>query len=59
LLGTATLPGFLDAVFTSLQQFIDNVIVNAGVRGILIGIALATITLSLRLLAGVEQPYNK
>jgi hypothetical protein len=59
LLGTASLPSNLGGIFEPIQQFVDNVIVNAGVRGILIGIALATITLSLRLLAGVERPYNK
>jgi hypothetical protein len=32
--------------------------VTAGVRGFLLGVALATIILSIRLLAGLERPYS-
>jgi hypothetical protein len=40
-------------------EFVQNVVVTAGLRGLLIGVALGTLLLSLRLLMGVERPYNK
>jgi len=45
-----------------VQQFrllLEEVVVTAGMRGILLGIALGTMTLSIRLLLGMERPYNK
>jgi hypothetical protein len=39
--------------------FLDQVVVTSGMRGLLIGIALGTITLTIRLLAGAERPYNQ
>jgi hypothetical protein len=59
MLGQTPLPGLLSDIFGSLADVIASVFVNAGMRGILIGVALGTITLSVRLLAGAEQPYNK
>lgn len=59
MLGQTPLPGILSDVFGSLADVIVLIVVNAGIRGILIGVALGTITLSVRLLAGSEQPYNK
>ena len=56
---TTLLPVSIRNVFTQIQAVINDVIVMAGVRGLLIGIALATITLSVRLLLGFDQPYNK
>lgn len=44
---------------SQVQRVIQDVIVTAGMRGILLGIALGTITLSIRLLLGMERPYNK
>jgi hypothetical protein len=38
---------------------LDQVVVTSGMRGLLIGISLGTITLSIRLLAGTERPYNQ
>jgi hypothetical protein len=49
----------LNALLTPVRNLINAIFVTAGMRGILIGVALATITLSLRLLAGLERPYNK
>ena len=40
-------------------MFVDQVVVTSGVRGLLIGIALGTMTLTIRLLAGIERPYNQ
>jgi hypothetical protein len=59
LLGITPLPPFLSDIFASISSFISLIFVSAGVRGILIGVALGTITVTLRLLLGSEQPYNK
>ena len=53
------LPENVGRVLAQANTWIDQIIVTAGMRGLLIGIALGTITLSLRLLAGIEQPYNR
>ncbi|RMG91760.1 MAG: hypothetical protein D6706_17875 [Chloroflexi bacterium] len=45
-------------ILSQFRTLINNVIVTAGMRGILIGVALGTITLSLRLLVGMERPYS-
>lgn len=58
-IATTLLPVSLRNLFTQIQTIINDVIVIAGVRGLLIGIALGVITLSLRLLLGLDQPYNK
>jgi hypothetical protein len=59
LLGTTLLPAFLSDLFTTINYLVSLIFVSAGVRGILIGVALGTITVTLRLLLGSEQPYNK
>jgi len=46
-------------LFTSLRNLISGLVVTAGLRGLLIGVALGTITLSLRLLVGSERPYSE
>ncbi len=46
-------------VFGSIGEAISGIFVTAGMRGILLGVALGTITLSIRLLLGMERPYNK
>lgn len=53
------LPSTISQTILQIQTWINNTIVTAGMRGLLIGIALATIMLSLRLLVGLEKPYNK
>ena len=52
------MPSFLSRLMLQIGDWINNVVVTAGMRGLLIGIALGTITLSLRVLAGWERPYN-
>jgi hypothetical protein len=42
----------------AIKDWIMTVPVVAGMRGILIGIALGTITGAMRLLLGVDRPYN-
>jgi hypothetical protein len=58
-ISTTLLPVSIRNVFMQIQAIINNIIVIAGVRGLLIGIALGTITMSLRVLLGFDQPYNK
>lgn len=61
LLGSATLPlvmGNNIPVFSSISQGIKNVLAVGGARGILIGVALGTLTTGLRALAGADRPYG-
>lgn len=53
------LPPPVASFFLQLRDLIQNVVVLAGMRGILLGVALGAITLSVRLLLGLERPYNK
>ena len=46
-------------LFTTLRNLINDLLVTAGLRGLLIGVALGTITLSLRILVGSERPYSE
>lgn len=55
---TASLP-LPAAWLEEARAVVQGVVVTAGVRGLLIGIALGTITISLRLLIGAERPYSK
>jgi hypothetical protein len=59
LLASRFLPTTLRPLVNQIADFIQNVVVTAGIRGLLIGVALGTLLLSLRLLIGVERPYNK
>ena len=52
-------PAPIRTLVAQFRQFMQEVVVTAGMRGILLGIALGTITLSIRLLLGMERPYNK
>lgn len=59
LLGRTPLPAALSTVFGVISDYLSLIVVSAGMRGIIIGVALGTITVSLRLLIGSERPYNK
>ncbi|HSG15241.1 MAG TPA: hypothetical protein VLE70_02815 [Anaerolineae bacterium] len=59
LIASTALPPFLSAIFDPLAEAINGVFVNAGMRGILIGVALGVVTVALRLLTGSERPYDK
>ncbi len=59
LLTSRLLPAGLRQPVNQIVEFVQNVVVTAGLRGLLIGVALGTLLLSLRLLMGVERPYNK
>lgn len=52
------LPRPVAGIVEPLRTFADTVLMAAGMRGLLLGVALGVITLSLRLLAGLERPYS-
>jgi hypothetical protein len=58
LISQSPLPAAVERLVEPVRTFIYAVVVTAGVRGFLLGVALATIILSLRLLAGLERPYS-
>lgn len=59
LLASTALPSALAAIIDPLGRLIGDIFVTAGMRGILIGVALGVIVVALRLLTGVERPYDK
>jgi hypothetical protein len=59
LLGRTPLPGVVGDVFVGLGDFLTTVFVSAGMRGILIGISLGAIAVSIRVLMGIDRPYNR
>ena len=59
LIASPILPQSISSLFQQLRDLIQSIIVTSGIRGILIGVALGAITLSIRLLLGLERPYNK
>lgn len=59
LIAAAPMPAALGGLFSGVQTYLAPLFVHAGIRAILIGVALGTVTLALRLLAGVERPYSK
>jgi hypothetical protein len=60
LLGTAPLPllGNLPFVSDWLRPFLTQVMAASGARGILLGVALGTLTTGLRILLGSDRPYG-
>ena len=52
-------PASMNTVAMQVRAYIDGLVVSAGMRGLLIGVALGTIMLSLRVLVGLERPYNQ
>ena len=59
LLASRLLPTALRQPVAQMYEFVQTIVVTSGMRGLLIGVALGTLLLSLRLLLGVERPYNK
>ncbi len=58
-LGSATLPfGDMPLIGTTLRPWITQVLALGGARGILIGVALGTLTTGLRVLFGADRPYG-
>jgi hypothetical protein len=59
LLGSATLPfGDVPVIGTTLRPWVMQVLAVGGARGILIGVALGTLTTGLRVLFGMDRPYG-
>jgi hypothetical protein len=60
LLGTAPLPflGDIPGISDWMRPFIAQVMAAAGARGILLGVALGTLTTGLRILFGADRPYG-
>jgi succinate-acetate transporter protein len=58
LLGSATLPTGDIPVIGTVARWVSQVWVLGGVRGILIGVALGTLTTGLRVLFGADRPYG-
>lgn len=58
-LGQTPLVNTVTDIFASAKEWILSVPSEAGVRGILLGVALGTIATSLRLLAGMDRPYSE
>jgi hypothetical protein len=59
MLSQTHLPPLFDKLFGWLDGIISDVIVVAGMRGILIGVALGAVAVTLRILTGSERPYDK
>ncbi|HNB35386.1 MAG TPA: hypothetical protein PK414_04155 [Anaerolineales bacterium] len=58
-LGSATLPfGDVPVIGTWIRPWVSQILALGGARGILIGVALGTLTTGLRVLAGVDRPYG-
>lgn len=58
LLGSATLPTGDIPVIGTVARWVSQILVLGGVRGILIGVALGTLTTGLRVLFGADRPYG-
>jgi hypothetical protein len=60
LLGTAPLPllGNIPVLSDFVRPYIAQVIAVGGARGILLGVALGTLTTGLRILFGADRPYG-
>ena len=59
LISSSLLPTEVVSLLEGLRSTISDIFVSAGMRGILIGVALGTVTLGLRLLVGLERPYSQ
>lgn len=57
LAGSLPLPGL--TVLTNVRQWLLDLPVNAGARGILLGIALATVVTGVRVLTGQDRSYRE
>ena len=59
LVGSVTLPfGEIGALNNFLRPWFQHVLALGGARGILIGVALGTLTTGMRVLFGIDRPYG-
>ena len=59
LMGSVAMPTAIADLGSQLYNLLNGLVVTSGMRGILIGVALGTITLAIRLIIGAERPYSK
>lgn len=59
LVGSAPITGAFAPQLTSAKDWVMNVPAVAGVRGILLGVALGILATGLRLLTGIDRPYTE
>jgi uncharacterized membrane protein YhaH (DUF805 family) len=59
LVGSAALSNVISPVLAASKEWVMNVPMVAGVRGIALGVALGTILTGLRLLTGIDRPYSE
>lgn len=58
-IGSATLPfGDIPVIGTLIRPWVTQILALGGARGILIGVALGTLTTGLRVLFGADRPYG-
>lgn len=50
--------GAFNSWLLPLRNWLESVVVVAGMRGLLLGIALGVVTLAVRLLVGIARPYS-
>jgi hypothetical protein len=58
-LASTPLPEVLSNLFTKVGDIVSEIVINPGIRGILIGVSLGIIAVSIRILTGAERPYDK
>ena len=58
-LARTPMPAGVGNIFSSIGRTISNLIISPGIRGILIGVSLGAIAVSIRILTGSERPYDK
>ena len=58
ILGTASLPFGAIPLVSDFSRWVTEVLALGGARGILIGVALGTLTTGLRVLFGMDRPYG-
>jgi hypothetical protein len=57
--GSATLPfGDIPILGTLIRPWVSQILALGGARGILIGVALGTLTTGIRVLFGIDRPYG-
>lgn len=59
LIGTVPFMGVVSPLIPAAREWVVNVPALAGVRGILLGVALGIIATGLRLLTGIDRPYSE
>ncbi len=58
ILGTISLPGSGFSTMREIRNWVAQVWAGAGARGVLLGVALGTLAAGIRVLVGMDRPYN-